>query len=249
VIGGCSKISTRRHGCQLLFLHYANKGDTAGSRGRVVGYAAIAFYGETTMTDSKVSLKQFSTQQGQALVRLARRTLNKKLDRPMDKSQDRALDTALADPEFETRCGTFVTLTIKGRLRGCIGSLEPDEAIREGVRENALNAAFHDPRFSPVTNRELDKIDIEVSILTRPRALAYTDGKDLAAKLRCGTDGVIIRKGYARATFLPQVWDQLPRPEDFLGHLCRKAGLSANAWQATDLEVLTYQVQYFHEQK
>jgi len=239
----------RRHGWQPLLLHYANSGDTAGSRDRVVGYAAIAFYGETTMTDSKISIKQFSAQQGRALVRLARRTLNEKLGRPMDKSQVRALDTALADPEFETRCGTFVTLTIKGRLRGCIGSLEPDDAIREGVRENALNAAFHDPRFPPVTNRELDKIDIEVSILTRPRVLAYTDGKDLAVKLRCGTDGVIIRKGYARATFLPQVWDQLPRPEDFLGHLCSKAGLAANAWQAADLEVLTYQVQYFHEQK
>ena len=239
----------RRHGWQPFLLHYANSGDTAGSRDRVVGYTAIAFYGETTMTDSNVSIKQFSTQQGQTLVRLARRTLNKKLGRPMDNAQATVLDTALADSDFETRCGTFVTLTIKGRLRGCIGSLEPDEAIWEGVKENTLNAAFHDPRFPPVTSRELDDIDIEVSILTRPRVLEYTDGKDLAAKLRCGTDGVIIRKGYARATFLPQVWDQLPRPEDFLGHLCRKAGLDADAWQATDLEVMTYQVQYFHEQK
>jgi len=239
----------RRHGWQPLLLHYSNSGDTAGSRDRVVGYAAIAFYGETTMTESETSIKQFSTRQGRTLVRMARRTLNKKLGQPMDNSQVAALDTALADPDFETRYGTFVTLTIKGQLRGCIGSLEPDEAIREGVRKNALNAAFHDPRFPPVTSRELDKIDIEVSVLTRPRILKYTDGKDLAAKLRCGIDGVIIRKGYARATFLPQVWDQLPRPEDFLGHLCRKAGLAADAWQATDLKVMTYQVQYFHEQR
>lgn len=194
-------------------------------------------------------MNQFSAQQGRTLVRLARRTLNKKLGRPVDKSPDSDLDTALADPDFETMCGTFVTLTIKGRLRGCIGSLEPDEAVREGVRKNTLNAALHDPRFSPVTIRELDKIDIEVSILTRPRALEYTDGKDLAAKLRCGIDGVIICKRYARATFLPQVWEQLPRPEDFLSHLCRKAGLAPDAWQGTDLEVMTYQVQYFHEKK
>ena len=201
------------------------------------------------MTDSNCPVTQFSTQKGQILVRLARRTLNKKLGRPMDRSQGNALDKALAEPDFETMCGTFVTLTMEGRLRGCIGSLEPDEAIREGVRANALNAAFHDPRFPPVTRRELDKIDIEISILTRPRELAYTDGKDLAAKLRCGIDGVIIRKGPSRATFLPQVWDQLPQPEDFLSHLCRKAGLAADAWQATGLTVETYQVQYFHEQK
>ncbi len=201
------------------------------------------------MTDSTASITQFSPQKGQALVQLARRTLNKKMGRSTDKSRDSALDRVLADPDFETMCGTFVTLTMEGQLRGCIGSLEPDEAIREGVRANALNAAFHDPRFPPVTNRELDKIDIEISILTRPRVLAYTDGKDLAAKLRCGIDGVIIRKGSARATFLPQVWDQLPQPEDFLGHLCRKAGLAATAWQTDDLEVMPYQVQYFHEQK
>ena len=216
---------------------------------KVAGCAAIAFYGEMTMTDSGVFIKQFSAQQGRTLVQLARRTLNEKLGRPMDKSRTRSLDTALADPDFETRRGTFVTLTIEDRLRGCIGSLEPDKSIREGVRENALNAAFHDPRFPPVTSRELDGIDIEVSILTRPRVLEYTDGKDLAVKLHRGTDGVIIRKGYARATFLPQVWDQLPRPGDFLGHLCRKAGLAADAWQTTELEVMTYQVQYFHEKK
>jgi AmmeMemoRadiSam system protein A len=205
------------------------------------------------MTDSNCPVTQFSTQKGQILVRLARRTLNKKLGRPMDRSQgnalDNALDKALAEPDFESMCGTFVTLTMEGQLRGCIGSLEPVDTIREGVRTNALNAAFHDPRFPPVTNRELDNIDIEISILTRPIALAYTDGKDLAAKLHCGIDGVIICKGSARATFLPQVWDQLPRPEDFLSHLCRKAGLATDAWQATRLTVETYQVQYFHEQK
>ena len=201
------------------------------------------------MTDNSAAIKQFSMQQGQALVRLARWALSKKLGCPMDKSRTRALETALADPEFETRCGTFVTLTIRGELRGCIGSLEPDAAIREGVKKNALNAAFHDPRFPPVSRRELDQIDIEVSILTRPRVLEYIDGKNLSTKLRYKTDGVIIRRGYARATFLPQVWDQLPRPEDFLSHLCRKAGLAADAWQTTTLEVMTYQVQYFHEQK
>ena len=143
--------------------------------------------------------------------------------------------------------GTFVTLTIKGELRGCIGSLEGREPIVDGVRHNAVNAAFHDPRFRPLGRQELDKVTIEVSILSEPQPLAYTDGEDLLGRLRPGTDGVIIRKGYASATFLPQVWEQLPDKEEFLTHLCLKAGLAPDAWRRGDLEVLTYQVQYFEE--
>ena len=117
----------------------------------------------------------------------------------------------------------------------------------EGVRRNAINAAFHDPRFSRLTKDELERTEIEVSILTEPQLLAYRDGQDLIQKLRVNVDGVIIRKGYASATFLPQVWEQLPEPADFLSYLCRKAGLSSDAWQSSKLEVLTYQVQYFEE--
>ena len=115
------------------------------------------------------------------------------------------------------------------------------------MRRNAINAAFHDPRFPPLSERELEKVDIEVSILTEPQPLEYADGEDLLTKLRVNVDGVIIRKGHASATFLPQVWEQLPDPEDFLEHLCMKAGLSSNAWRNTKLDVLTYQVQYFEE--
>jgi AmmeMemoRadiSam system protein A len=132
-------------------------------------------------------------------------------------------------------------------LRGCIGSLTAVESISADVQHNAQNAAFHDPRFGPLTSSELDQVDIEVSILTRPARLAYTDGQDLLTKLRPGIDGVIIRKGSASATFLPQVWQQLPDKTDFLAHLCQKAGLSSNAWRSGKLEVKTYQVQYFEE--
>jgi len=117
----------------------------------------------------------------------------------------------------------------------------------EGVKRNAVNAAFHDPRFSPLSKDELDRTEIEVSILTEPQPLAFRDGQDLAQKLRAHVDGVIIRKGHASATFLPQVWEQLPGPEDFLSHLCLKAGLPSEAWKNSELEVLTYQVQYFEE--
>jgi AmmeMemoRadiSam system protein A len=134
-----------------------------------------------------------------------------------------------------------------GELRGCIGSLVAEEPLVEDVRRNAKNAAFRDPRFSPLNSGELDEVDIEVSVLTDPVPLDYKDGADLAARLRPNIDGVIISQGRARATFLPQVWEQLPEPADFLAHLCRKAGLPMDAWQDGSLAVSTYQVQCFSE--
>jgi AmmeMemoRadiSam system protein A len=141
-----------------------------------------------------------------------------------------------------------VTLTQAGRLRGCIGSLRATRALREDVQRNALSAAFQDPRFAPLNASDLAQTEIEVSILGVPQPLDYTAGEDLRQRLRPHRDGVIIRQGTAGATFLPQVWEQLPRPEDFLDHLCRKAGLPAKAWLTGKLEVETYHVQYFKEE-
>ena len=190
---------------------------------------------------------RFTEKQGQLLVKLARNTILKEL---AGKSTNTKADTstlAYQDERFQTHCGTFVTLKIKGQLRGCIGNLTPEESVLEGVKRNAINAAFRDPRFSSLSAAELDRTHIEVSILTEPLPLAYRDSQDLIQKLRVNVDGVIIRKGHASATFLPQVWEQLPRPENFLNHLCMKAGLTADAWKHSKLEVLTYQVQYFEE--
>jgi len=117
------------------------------------------------------------------------------------------------------------------------------------VKRNAINAAFNDYRFSPLTAKEFAKVEIEISILSEPEPLEYKDSNDLIKKLRPNVDGVIIRKGYASATFLPQVWEQLIRPEDFLSHLCAKAGLPSDSWKNSKLEVLTYNVQYFEEEK
>jgi AmmeMemoRadiSam system protein A len=140
-----------------------------------------------------------------------------------------------------------VTLSQKGALRGCIGSLASTEPLAENVRHNAINAAFQDPRFPPLDSEELDQIAIEVSVLSPPAAVAYDDADDLLSRLRPGIDGVILRKGAASATFLPQVWKQLPRCQDFLSHLCLKAGLPARAWHDDNLQVETYQVQSFEE--
>jgi len=187
----------------------------------------------------------FSEEQGQVLVKLARKTIMEKLGRNTPESESDALASALNDECFQSHCGTFVTLKIHGQLRGCIGNLTSTESVLQGVRHNAVNAAFHDPRFSALSDDDLERTEIEVSILTEPRPLEYRDGQDLIKKLHVNVDGVIIQKGHASATFLPQVWEQLPRPEEFLTHLCLKAGLPSDAWKSSEPEVLTYQVQYF----
>ncbi len=236
----------RRHHWHPLLLHYSNSGDTAGGRSRVVGYATIAFFGDLPM-EKNDSRARFTEKQGQLLVKLARKTIINKL---AGKSPDFESDTLAPAPQdecFQAHCGTFVTLKIQGKLRGCIGNLTSTESVLDGVKRNAVNAALHDPRFSSLSVTELDRTEIEVSILTEPLPLEYLDTPDLIQKLRVNVDGVIIRKGHTSATFLPQVWEQLPQPEDFLTHLCMKAGLASDAWKSSELEVLTYQVQYFEE--
>ncbi len=240
-------IASRNH-WQPVLLHYSNSGDTAGSRSRVVGYTTIAFFGDRLMDSQQDPDTKFTEEQGQILVKLARQTIREKLGRKPSESEPDTNAPLRSDERFQSHHGTFVTLKIKGQLRGCIGNLTPRETVWEGVKRNAINAAFHDPRFSPLTAKEFDQTEIEVSILSEPRPLEFRDGADLIQKLRVGVDGVIIRKGYASATFLPQVWEQLPRPEEFLSHLCMKAGLSSDAWKDPQLEVLTYQVQYFEEE-
>ena len=191
---------------------------------------------------------EFPAALGQALVALARRVICQRLGRPVaDDAGGKEMAASLADPLLQEHRGTFVTLTIDGQLRGCIGSLSAAESILEGVRLNAINAAFGDPRFVPLAGEELAEIAIEVSILSDPQPLSYSGGDDLVAKLRPHVDGVILGRGAARATFLPQVWEQLPQPESFLNHLCLKAMLPMDAWRRGGLMVQTYTVQYFHE--
>ena len=199
------------------------------------------------MQTKATSNQKLNEAQGQVLVQLARQTLMHELGKAVPPDESEKMQKSLLDQCYQTYCGTFVTLKINDQLRGCIGNLAAEEPLSEGVRRNAINAAFHDPRFPPLSEKELENVDIEVSILTEPQPLEYVDGKDLLTRLRVDIDGVIIRKGHASATFLPQVWEQLPDPEEFLEHLCMKAGLSSDAWRKNKLDVLTYQVQYFEE--
>ncbi len=142
---------------------------------------------------------------------------------------------------------SFVTLTRFGLLRGCIGALEAYQPLVQDVCEPAVAAALEDYRFTPVRRDELKQLEIEISVLTTATPLEYKAPDDLQFLLRSGVDGVILRDGDRRATFLPQVWEQLPNLEDFLNHLCLKMGRPENYWHTNKLQVETYQVEEFHE--
>jgi AmmeMemoRadiSam system protein A len=157
------------------------------------------------------------------------------------------LDDASLTPALRAEGASFVTLTVRGNLRGCIGALEPYQPLAEDVRENAMAAALEDYRFPPVQENELAGIEIEISRLTLPEPLEYSDADDLIAKLGPGRDGVILRDGLRRATFLPQVWEKIPDPAEFLTNLCYKMGAAPDTWRSKHLAVLVYQVEEFHE--
>jgi uncharacterized protein len=156
-------------------------------------------------------------------------------------------DPSSLSPNLREQGASFVTLTIRGQLRGCIGALEAYQPLADDVREHAVAAALEDPRFPQVTEDELSRIQVEVSRLTRPVPLEYKDANDLLSKLRPHVDGVILKDGYRRATFLPQVWEKIPDPSEFLDNLCYKMGAGRDHWRRKHLEVLIYQVEEFHE--
>ncbi|MFP4310134.1 MAG: AmmeMemoRadiSam system protein A [Desulfococcaceae bacterium] len=143
--------------------------------------------------------------------------------------------------------GCFVTIHANGALRGCIGTIEPLQPLVEAVAENAINAAFRDPRFPPLAEKELASISLEISVLTVPEPLSFSNGDELVCLLKPGVHGVVLEKGWHRSTFLPQVWEQLPEPERFLSRLCQKAGLSGECWRDPGLTVKTYEVFCFSE--
>ena len=189
--------------------------------------------------------EKISEKDGSLLLKLARENILGKFGK--ENEPIGSLKTKVSSQVLKEKRGTFVTLHKKGDLRGCIGNIDPVKTILQGVMDNARHAAFNDSRFSPLSYKELKDTLIEVSILTHPEKLDYTDAKDLIAKIRPHIDGVIIEKQYKSATFLPQVWKQLKDPKKFLTQLCMKAGLSSDEWKSCELGVSTYQVQLFEE--
>jgi AmmeMemoRadiSam system protein A len=139
---------------------------------------------------------------------------------------------------------TFVTLTIGGRLRGCIGMLEACRLLAEDVAANARAAAFEDPRFPPLTKKEFEKLEIHISVLSPPEEMSFSSEEEVLRQIRPGVDGLILQDGFHRGTFLPSIWEELPEKEQFWAHLKLKAGLSADYWSDT-ARVFRYTTEYF----
>ena len=191
-----------------------------------------------------VMVVTLSPNERRILLSLARQAIEDAvLDRPFTPLDLEGVPEALRQPG-----ATFVTLTIQGSLRGCIGALEAYQPLAEDAREHAAAAALQDYRFPPLEENELKDLKIEISRLTPPQALSYQTSEELLERLRPGIDGVILRDGPRRSTFLPQVWEKLPQPADFLSHLCAKMGANPNLWCDKPLQVYTYQVEEFHEE-
>lgn len=152
-------------------------------------------------------------------------------------------------PRLREKGVCFVTLTmLDGQLRGCIGGLEATQPLALDVWEHAIAAALEDYRFFPVRPEEASRLHIEISRLTEPQPLVYDDPRDLPGLLHPMLDGVVLHDGNRRATFLPQVWEKLPDPADFLSHLCQKMGASPDLWRRKVLPVEIYYVEEFHEE-
>lgn len=228
-------LAARKHGLHPVALDVRNSSETAGDPERVVGYAAFAFTaaGDADQPDPE-------TEKGETLLKLARSEIASRL------GQD-AAPPAQADWLAEPGA-SFVTLTRQGELRGCIGTLEAYRPLGLDVRENAVAAAFRDPRFMPLSRAEFDDVRVEVSVLSASEALAVNDEAAALALLRPNTDGVVFEYANHRSTFLPQVWEQLPEPAEFLAHLKRKAGLPMDFW-AEDVRLSRYTVSKWKEKE
>lgn len=211
---------------------------------QVVGYASIVYLSKTNGSSDEKANKQVSSdlskEEKDFMLKLARDALNKAV-RGEKPPSPKDIPAAA-----QTISGCFVTLTKKGNLRGCIGYIEGIKPLYQAIIDNAKNSALGDPRFPNVSPDELKSLKVEVSVLTKPVSIDYTDIEDLLSKIEVGIDGIILRKGHRQSTYLPQVWDQLPDKVEFLEHLAMKAGLDRNDWK--DAEYKKYQAIHFEEE-
>lgn len=178
---------------------------------------------------------------GQTLLTIARNAMGERFGYPAQPFIALTERDELAKPG-----ASFVTLTQAGQLRGCIGSLEAYRPLATDVVKNAIAAAFEDPRFAPLSAGEFLRTHVEVSVLTAAEAMTFVDEADALTQLRPGIDGVILTHGQHRATFLPQVWESLPAPQQFIAQLKRKAGLPADYWDE-QITLARYEVQKWKE--
>jgi AmmeMemoRadiSam system protein A len=212
-----------------------NRGGVSGETDRAAGGVSIGFHEPTTGT--------YTAAEKKFLLDLARTTLA----RAAANGPPPEISAADVPPRLAETKACFVTLTANGALRGCIGNLAAQKPLYQAVADHTQSAATRDWRFQPVQAGEVDKIKIEISVLTEPQPLRFHSPDDLLEKLRPRDDGVVLRIASRRATYLPQVWAQLPDKEDFLNHLSQKAGCDASAWRGQQTAVSVYHVEAFKE--
>ncbi len=237
----------RLKGWQAKLLKYCNSGDTAGDKSGVVGYAAIVFFdsGQRSVepqTQPTTRRQTYSSSERSFLLKLARKTLVQVVTTGNFPKTSAPVAAKLTEQK-----GCFVTLTIDGRLRGCIGHVLPKMPLYKAVMDNTRSAALLDKRFKPVRPKEIEKIEIEISVLTVPRRLEYESTVDLLMKLRPHVDGVLLKVGTRQSIYLPQVWEQIPNKGLFMNSLAQKAQLPPSAWQRREAMVWTYQAEAFSE--
>jgi AmmeMemoRadiSam system protein A len=226
---------------------YSKSGDRNRDYSLSVSYASVVIHdsGGGGGRPAKKADQNFpallTAREQQTLLALARETLVRHFrdGEKRDPDQRRyAITQAL-----RRKAGTFVTLNINHQLRGCIGSLVSHQPIYQGVMDNVINAAIRDPRFTPVRREELDRIRIEISVMTPLKQI-----QDYRT-IRLGKDGVVIKKGFSQAVFLPQVATETGWTlDEFLGQLCRKAGLDRTAYQSSGMDFFIFQAQVFGEE-
>lgn len=182
--------------------------------------------------------KPLNTEHGSVLLPIARASISAALGR-VQQADEQAL-------WLQQQGACFVTLTQEGELRGCIGTLEAHRTLLQDVKANALAAAFRDPRFAPLSAAELDRTEVEISLLSAMEPMQFSGERDALTQLQPGVHGVVFEFGRHRSTFLPQVWEQLPNVVEFMAHLKYKAGLPADFW-ADEVRLSSYTVSKWKE--
>ena len=234
-------LAARHHQLQAHLLDLRNSGDTAGDKNRVVGYASFAF-NENIHYKVKNSDEDIEADaKGKILLSLARAAISKALGQPFDPVPNEDASW------LQQQAACFVTLTQKGQLRGCIGTLQAHRSLLNDVTANAKAVAFEDTRFSPLSVEELNNTDIEISLLSAMQPLSFANEQEALTQLRPGIDGVLFEFEDYHSTFLPQVWQQLPETTEFIAQLKQKAGLSANFW-SNEIKLSRYTVKKWKEQ-
>jgi AmmeMemoRadiSam system protein A len=228
-----------RGGCISTLLRYATSADTARtSPANVVGYSSIVFTakkGEPSM--NTMSEQAFSESEKKELLEIAKRAITEYV------LKKKRLPVHSDNPFFLEKRGAFVTLKKKNELRGCIGRIIAEQPLIEVIRDMAIEAAFADPRFDPLSKDEVNDIELEISVLSPLRKISNAD------EIEVGTHGLLIKKGFYSGLLLPQVATQYHWTRDeFLQHTCRKAGLGPDDWKK-GAQLYVFSAQIFSEKE